>query len=316
MIFRHVTPVPPDDATGQVAAVYDQVDAEFSTIGPAVMMLSKAPELLVPGWALLRESLVAGTVPRWRKEVVTVTVSRTNQCAYDTAGHLVFLRLAGGSHVADALERGDVPDEVADLVRWARSGGTRPFTSVEAPEFIGTALALHFVNRLVHVLLAGDLLPGAMKEGEPGAFDGAPIARAIQRQRTPGESLRLLTEVPASVPSWAGDSPVGPAYVALRNAATRGGGLLSEPARKVVVDTIRQHDGLRGDRGWLAESLEPLTPEDRPGAALAILAGVAPSKVTTEDVASWRGDRFSEHCLLHLLAYGAITAVSRVEAGY
>jgi AhpD family alkylhydroperoxidase len=310
MICRHVTPVRPEDATGQVAAVYEQVNAEFSSIGPAVMMLSPAPELLVPGWALLRESLVAGTVPRWRKEVVTVTVSRANRCAYDAAGHLVFLRLAGGEHVADALERGDVPAEVAELVRWARSGGPRPFSAQEAPEYLGTALALHFVNRLVLVLLAGDLLPGTMREGEPAAFDGAPVARPIRQQ--PSEMVAPV----AGTPSWAGNSPVGPVYVALRDAATRGEGLLSEPARKVVVDTIGQHDGLRDDRAWLAGSLVPLTPEDRPGAALAILAGVAPSQVTTEDVEAWRGERFTDHCLLHLLAYGAITAVRHIEATY
>jgi AhpD family alkylhydroperoxidase len=311
MNFRHVTPVRPEEATGQVAAVYDQVNTEFSSIGPAVMMLSPAPELLVPGWALLRESLVAGVVPRWRKEVVTVAVSHANRCAYDLAGHLMFLRLAGGSHVADALERGEDPadEEVAAIARWARSGGSPP----ASPEYVGTALALHFVNRMVLALLAGDLLPGDMREGSPAAFDGAPIARAIQRERVPGESLRLLTDPPTDgIPTWAGDSPIGPAYAALRAAAIRGGGLLSEAARKVVEDTVTGH--LRDGRAWLAESLDPLTPEDRPGATLAILAGLAPSEITDEDVTSWRGTKYTDHCLLHLLAYGAITAVDRVEA--
>jgi hypothetical protein len=56
------------------------------------------------------------------------------------------------------------------------------------------------------------LLPGSMAEGEPAAFDGAPIARAIHRERTSGDALRLLTSVPAQgVPAWAGDSAVGPA---------------------------------------------------------------------------------------------------------
>lgn len=311
-LFRHLTPVGPADATGQVAAVYEQVDREFSTIGPAVMMLSPAPELLVPGWVLLRESLVAGVAPRWRKEVVTVTVSRTNRCAYDLAGHLVFLRLAGGDHVADALARGDDPVEVADLVRWARAGGAPPVPAHERPEYVGTALALHFVNRLVLALLAGDLLPGAMRDDAPAAFDGAPIARAINRERVPGESLGLLTEVSTATPEWAADSPVGPAYAAFGAAATRGGGLLSEPAREVVRDAMTGH--LRDGRDWLAGCLAPLPPADRPGAALALLAGMAPSEITDEDVAAWRGDHHTDHCLLHLLAYGAFRAVERIEA--
>ncbi len=308
MIFRHVTPVGPSDATGPVADVYAQVDKEFSSIGPAVMMLSPAPELLVPGWVLLRESLVAGVVPRWHKEVVTVTVSRANRCAYDLAGHLVFLRLAGGAHVADALARGEEPAEVADIARWARSGGRPP---EPAAEYVGTALVLHFVNRLVLALLAGDLLPGNMTEGLPPSFDGAPIARAIHQERVSGSSLGLLAEVPANVPAWAGDSPVGPAYAALRTAALRGGSLLSEPARKVVQDAMSHQ--LRDGREWLAGCLAPLPSQDRPGAALALLAGLAPNEITESDVADWRGDRYTDHCLLHVLAYGAILAVGKVE---
>lgn len=311
-LFRHITPVGPAQATGQVAAVYDQVNEEFSSIGPAVMMLSPAPELLAPGWALLRESLVAGTAPRWHKEVVTVSVSRMNRCAYDLAGHLVFLSLAGGAHVADALSRGESPPEVADLARWARLGGTPPVPAAERPEYIGTALALHFVNRLVLALLGEDLLPGSMREDAPAAFDHAPIARAITRERTPGASLTLLQNTPSDVPEWAAGSPVGTAYAAFRQAATRGGALLSEPARKVVHDTMTDH--LLTGRGWLTRALAPLTQEDRPGATLALLAGLAPAEITTEDVAAWRGTEYTDHCLLHLLAYGAFQAVARIES--
>ena len=310
-LFRHITPVAEADATGQVAAVYDQVNEEFSSIGPAVMMLSPAPELLVPAWVLLRESLVADVAPRWRKEVVTVTVSRTNRCAYDLAGHLVFLRLAGGEHVADALARGEDPAEVADLVHWARSGGVPPVSERERPEFIGTALVLNFVNRLVLALLSDDLLPGTMREDAPPTFDGAPIARAITADRVPGETLALLRDAPAETPVWAGDSPVGVAYAAFRAAAILGGGLLSEPARKVVRDAMTGDP--RNGRDWLADCVEPLDPEDRPGATVALLAGMAPGELTDADVQAWRTRQHTDHCLVHLLSYGAFLAVERLE---
>lgn len=311
-LFRHITPIAPADATGQVAAVYDQVNEEFSSIGPAVMMLSPAPELLAPGWALLRESLVSGEAPRWRKEVVTVSVSRMNRCAYDLAGHLVFLRLAGGAHVADALSRGKSPAEVADLARWARLGGAPPVPAEHRPEYIGTALALHFVNRLVLALLAEDLLPGSMSEDEPPAFDSAPIARAIAQERTPGTSLSLLEATPLDRPKWAADSPIGTAYAAFRHAASRGDALLSDSARKVVHDTMTDH--LLTGRGWLTKALAPLVPEDRPAATLALLAGLAPAEITAEDVSVWRGTQHTDHCLLHLLAYGAFQAVTHIES--
>jgi AhpD family alkylhydroperoxidase len=283
------------------------------------MMLSPAPELLAPLWALLRESLVAGAVPRWHKEIVAVSVSQTNRCAYDVAGHLVFLRLAGGEYVADALERGAEPTDpqAAAIARWARSAGAAPLSTADAPEYVGTALALHFINRLVLVLLNADLLPGSMRDGEPPAFAGAPIARAIQRQRPAGVSLGLLRSLPTDgLPAWASASPVGVAYAALRDAARLGQGLLTASARDVVSDTVSRWWGreLTGDRGWLAEPLGQLTPAEQRGATLAILAALAPAEITGDDVAAWRGTEYTDHCLLHLLGYGAITAVELVEA--
>jgi AhpD family alkylhydroperoxidase len=145
-------------------------------------------------------------VPRWRKEIVTVCVSQANDCAYDVAGHLMFLRLAGGEHIADDLELGKAPadQDLAALAGWARHGGIPPFSVRDAPEYVGTALALHFINRLVLVLLKNDLLPGSLREGDPAPFDGAPIARALEHERTPGESLTLLGDVPSE------GSPGGP----------------------------------------------------------------------------------------------------------
>jgi hypothetical protein len=204
-MIRHVTPVRPEDATGPVAAVYDQANTEPGSIGPAVMMLSPAPELLVPAWALLHES---------------------------------------------------------------------PATSGEQP---GSELALRFVNQLALALLDRELETS--------------ISHATQQELGQAD----------------------PGYVALRTAALRGQGLLSEPARAVVHDTITRHRGPFEDHDRLAEVLAPLAPADRPGAARAILAGLAPREITDEDVASWRGDTYTDHCLLHLLAYGAITAV---EASY
>jgi len=326
-LFRHVTPVPPETATGQVAAVYDQVNAEFSSIGPAVMMMSPAPELLAPGWALLRESLLAGSVPRRYKEAVAVSVSQINRSEYDIAGHLVFLELSGGGDTARALRHGDDPadEEVAAVVRWARATGTPgsaapaapPVPDALAPEYIGTALALHFVNRMVLILLAEHLLPGGMRESDTARpFEGAPIARAVE-PRPSGDGLLLLKDGDAGpVPAWAGESPVGPAYAALRDSAAKGGLLLAEEARAVVRDIVGRHLGgyLPTGDGWPATALDALAPGDRAGATLAILAALAPDQITEDDVARWRTDRYTDHCLLHLLAFGAMIAVERVEA--
>ncbi|MEU8382039.1 DNA-binding protein [Streptosporangium sp. NPDC048865] len=326
-LFRHITPVPPGSATGQVAAVYDQVDAEFSSIGPAVMMMSPAPELLAPGWALLRESLLAGAAPRWHKEAVAASVSQANRCEYDTAGHLAFLETAGGEDVARALRDGGEPadKDVAAVVRWAKATGVPgspdqgmpPVPGALAPEYIGTALALHFVNRMVLILLAEHLLPGGMRESDTTRpFEGAPVARAVERRRS-GDGLLLLDGEAGPAPAWAGESSVGTAYAALRDSAAKGGFLLSEDARAAVRDSVGRHLGgrLPVEDGWPATSLDALAPGDRAGATLAILAALAPDRITEDDVVRWRTGQYSDHCLLHLLAFGAMLAVERIEAG-
>ncbi|MFJ4897816.1 MULTISPECIES: hypothetical protein [unclassified Streptomyces] len=53
---------------------------------------------------------------------------------------------------------------------------------------------------------------------------------------------------------------------------------------------------------------------ERPGARPALLAARAPYRITDEDVAAWLVPPFTDHCLVHLIAFGAIRAVGRVEA--
>lgn len=48
-----------------------------------------------------------------------------------------------------------------------------------------------------------------------------------------------------------------------------------------------------------------------PGARL---AARAPYRVTDEDVAAWLVPPHTDHCLVHLVAFGAICAVERVES--
>lgn len=42
--------------------------------------------------------------------------------------------------------------------------------------------------------------------------------------------------------------------------------------------------------------------------------GARPYRITDEDVAAWLAPPFTDHCLVHLIAFGAIRAVGRVEA--
>src|SRR5258708_30616917 len=77
--IRHISPVPPGSATGQVAAVYAQVERDFGMLAPPVALHSPAAGPLAACWVMLRETLVArGVADRAAKEAVAAPVSLRN----------------------------------------------------------------------------------------------------------------------------------------------------------------------------------------------------------------------------------------------
>jgi AhpD family alkylhydroperoxidase len=249
-----------------------KTSGEFPLLSRA---LSAVPELLAATSALLRE---AEGPSRADRELVAAAVSRANRCRPCLDVHLAALRALGENHLAEAVARGGTPSSPrhAALVAWAeasRNPRATRWTSPYGPELTGTVLAAHFVNRVVSAL------PG----GPPGPGDGgAPQSR---------------------------HSPVGAAYVALRDAALAGGDLLSETARQTVEATVRWEDGWHPIQpaAWAAELVEDLPGKDRAATRTALLAAFAPG-----EVARRRLTRPAGADLVRLVAFGAITATDHV----
>ncbi|MFC8780633.1 carboxymuconolactone decarboxylase family protein [Streptomyces nigra] len=321
-VFRHTEPLPPRSATGTVAEAYAQIRHDFGISDPSTfVVLSSTPELLASAWALMRESLIAGPGGRTGKELVALGVSLANRCPFCVDAHTVLLHATGDHALAERLARGETPaDEThARLVEWGRR--TRepgaplepyPFPSEDLPGYLGTALSFHFINRIASALLAENLLPGgAQRFRAVRSVVGRSLARTVRRTARPGASLMLLDPVDAGEsPAWAGGTPVGVAYAALLRAAMRGAALLGTDEHEVVEAALQDWDG----------SHPPLTGDgfpdrrEHPGARLALLAALAPYRITEEDVAAWRTREHSDHCLVHLVAYGAFVAVDRIES--
>ncbi|MFG3051729.1 DNA-binding protein [Kitasatospora sp. NPDC048239] len=346
--YRHTTPVPQKSATGQVAAVYTQMKADFLLADGPLMSLSPAPEVLAATWALLREAEIVGTAARADKEAVASTVSLANRCPFCTEAHALLAHGAGAHELAEAARAGRAPADRrrAALLDWAaatRSPGTPfpstpPFPPAQTPEFVGTALVTHFINRMVTSLLDEEaLLPSAVRRSQYVRRAAAlTIGSAARRNPAPGAGLAVLAGPPpvGPPPAWAGEGPIGTAYLALRAAATAGGELLDAGARAAVVGAVADWDGghpqLGGDpTGAAVAGLPEL---DRPGARLALLAALAPYRITDGDVAAWRaaqarragqaglgggadggGTDGGDGALTRLLAFGAMAAVLRVE---
>jgi AhpD family alkylhydroperoxidase len=320
--FRYTEPLPPRSATGRVAEVYEQLARDFGIDEPATfVVLSSAPEILAPAWALLRESLIAGAGSRTGKELAALGVSLANKCPFCVDAHTVLLHATGDHALAERLARGERPEneEHARVLDWGRA--TRvpgaalepyPFPREQAPAYLGTAFTFHFINRIASALLTERLLPGnAQRFRVVRSLAGRSLARTVRRPARPGEALALLDHPdPGEAPAWAGGTAVGLAYAALLRAALAGADLLDTDDQDFVEETLLDWDGAH----------PPLTLDgfpdrrDRPGARLALLAALAPYRITDEDVAAWRRPEHADHCLVHLVAYGAFLAVDRIES--
>ena len=77
---KYVRAVPPAEANGLVAAVYAQLTEDFQITAPLVLH-SPTPRLLAAVWCVLRETLIAGRIPRAEKEAIATGVSQANAFA-------------------------------------------------------------------------------------------------------------------------------------------------------------------------------------------------------------------------------------------
>ncbi|MFC0032651.1 carboxymuconolactone decarboxylase family protein [Micromonospora chaiyaphumensis] len=320
MTYRFFTPVPARSATGRTAEVYRQARADFLGPVPTLQALSAVPEVLAATWALMREALLAGDASRVDRELVASAVSGANRCRFCVDAHVMLLHALGEHELAEVVARGGTPADPghAELTAWAeasRSPVAADWDSPYGPEVTGTLLAFHFINRVVSALLDPDLLPGGLQRAPVvRSVGGRLYARAARERKEPGRSLPLLGTGTVAPPAWAGDSPVGVAYVALRDAALRGGDLLGDLARNTVTATVRWEDGRHPERpaDWAAELIRDLPGADRVGTRIALLAAFAPSAIRPGDVALWRLSHPADADLVRLVAYGAIAATDHV----
>ncbi|WP_371520681.1 DNA-binding protein [Kitasatospora sp. NBC_01300] len=331
--YRHTAPVRPEAATGQVAAVYAQMEQDFLLADGPLMSLSPAPAVLAATWALLREAELAGAAARTDKEAVAGAVSLANRCPFCTEAHSLLAHGAGDHRLAEAARSGRAPEDAgqAALLAWAaatRTPGDQalarpPFPASLAPEFVGTVLVTHFINRMVTALLDEQaLLPEALRHSVDERRTAAlAVAKAARLTVVPGAGLTVLGGSPApspggATPAWAGDGVIGPAYLALRAAASEGGGLLTDLARAAVLDALATWDGTHPPLGGdpVGPYLAGLAAPERPAARLALLTALAPYRLAEADVAAWRAVRpgADDGELTRLLAFGAFAAVERV----
>jgi len=321
---NHIEPVTPREARGVVADVYNEARREFGRLPEPVSMLSPNEDLLAAWWATLRETLIAGSAPRARKEAVAAAIAVTQRCPWCVDAHTTMLYAAGESKTATAIladtKLADT-DPNAPYVAWARGtvtpdGPVAPFGPDEAVEYIGTAMIFHFVTRLVLVLLDETFLPGgARAQSLARRAAGIAFARKVRAQHRPGVATDRLA--PHRLPDdlmWAAASPAVATSVAAMTGCLEESKHLPEECRAVARRAVTAWQGapMPISSTWTDEYTESLPEELRAATRLVLLTSLAPHQVTDADVAAARPLLATDASFVSALAWAAWTAARRV----
>jgi AhpD family alkylhydroperoxidase len=330
---KYLTTVRPDDATGPVADIYDQVADEMRIVVPPAVMHSPRPDLLAAYWMLVREPLVlTGTVDRLAKEAIATAVSVANICPYCVDMHSVGIYDLGTEDDAEALvadRAGDVEDpQVRAIAAWARVADQPddplvvdpPFPAAARPETVGMVVSLHYLNRLVNVFLSSFLVPPRLgprtrrrlKQGISHV-----LGPTLRGPLEPGRSLRFRPDapVPASA-AWTAGNPhiqgaVARAYRCFTEAGERS---VPNSVRDVVYERLATWRGEEAglSRQWCEDLIEPLPVDERPIGRLALLTAFASYHVDDDVIDDVRRVCPDDGCLLDVAAWAAYVAAERI----
>jgi len=322
--INHIDPVAPNQARGVVADVYDDARREFGRLPEPVSMLSPNEDLLAAWWATLRETLIAGQVPRGRKEAVAAEVAVIQRCPWCIDAHTTMLYAAGESNTATAIladTKLSDSDPNAPYVAWARGtaapgGPAAPFGSQHAVEYIGTAMIFHFVTRLVLVLLDETFLPGGPRaQSLARRAAGIAFARKVRAAYTPGLASARLEKRPMPKDlAWADAAPPVATALAALSDCLENAQHLPEAGRAVVREAVWAWHGepLPISSSWTNENTEGLPDHMRAATRLALLTSLAPHQVTDTDVTAARPLLTTDASLVTALAWSAWTAARRI----
>lgn len=326
--IKYVRPAPLRSAGALAEEVYRQMQYEFLPV-PLVTLQSPAPQIMAGVWSILRETLLAGSADRTLKETVAAVVSKTNECPYCIESHAIMLHAAADHDTASAIMQG-APERIQDqrlraAVAWMQAHQTAgaplllpsPFSQADLPEIIGTAVAFHYINRMVNVFLGETLLPLPQVLKTPthrlyAALEGQRVVTSLRA----GASLRLLPDAPLPDDlAWAAGSPaVAGAFARFARVVDEAGSAaLPDAVRTLVYERIHAWDGhpVSLGRHWVEDAIGPLAPAQRASARLALLSALASYQVDQSVIDQFRAAHPTDTELIAVTAWASFTAARR-----
>lgn len=329
---RHVGSVRYRRADGQLARLYREVERDFGILAPPLILHAPAPDVLAAVWLMLRETLlVDGTVSRGEKEAVCAAVSAANECPFCVTIHTAMVAdLIGYSAHAinDPAARAAAEWAVSRAAPVADPGigpaagvgsglpESPPVSARQAPEMVGTAVTLEYLNRMVNIFLGEAPLPPRAPAAVLAMVRPVLVRLmkgAAQQRLKPGATLDLLpaAELPADL-RWAEpNAPIADAF-ARAAAVIDAGGERSAPAevRELVREQLAKYGGRPPglSRAWVQEAVAPLRPGARAAGRLALLTALASYQVEEEAIADFRAADPADSALIELTAWASLTA--------
>jgi uncharacterized peroxidase-related enzyme len=100
----------PESASKEAQDVYDDFYRRMAFPRPPNFILTQghAPMVAQDTWDLVRNVLVSGKIPRWKKELIFVAISKERGCGYCEAAHIACCRMLG-------VEAGTIEHLVRDV---------------------------------------------------------------------------------------------------------------------------------------------------------------------------------------------------------
>jgi hypothetical protein len=196
-----------------------------------------------------------------------------------------------------------------------------PFRVEDVPEIFGTALAFHYINRMVSIFLDQTPLPIRHRwlKTPQQQMVATWLGHIVQRSKVPGESLTLLQE--SAVPSGLGwldlstntAAATGRWVYALEQAGQKA---LTPSAREYVLAYLQGWQGEEPPLGanWLDKATKGLQGEDRTGARLGLLVALCPYRVTARQINDFRVFQPTDAALIGATGWASMQAALKIAS--
>jgi AhpD family alkylhydroperoxidase len=307
-------------AQGDTGRIYREIERDFGILAPPVVLHAPRPGVLAAVWLMLRETLIVpGAVPRVQKEAVSNAVSEGNRCPFCVTMHAAMLHdLAGlrDDAVLDPAARAAGDWATANAV----SGSQVVLPLEHAPEMVGTAVVLQYLNRMVNIFLGELPLPPYAPAASLGVVRRVLvwlIKSAEHQGPRPATSLDLLPEAPLPTDlRWAaGNSAIADAYARGAAAIDRAGRRSVAPeVRELVLARLSCWDGrpIGPSRAWVEDAVGTVPADGRPAARLALLTALASYQVDQPVIDDFRARQPDDGTLIDLTSWASLAAARRV----